>query len=158
MISCTFEDGNQASLRHAVVDVLVLNESGQLLMVKRTASLIEGGKWGIVGGFAERDERLADSATREIYEETGWEIKDLTLLTINDDPARPKDLNRQNISVVYFCQATKKTGEPDWESDEQRWYDLDDLPARQQIAFDHADYIDLYKRYQREKFALPLID
>jgi hypothetical protein len=50
MITCYFEDGNKALLRHTVVDVLVLNDKNELLMVKRTAKLVEGGKWGIIGG------------------------------------------------------------------------------------------------------------
>jgi 8-oxo-dGTP diphosphatase len=145
MITCKFEDGGDALLRHVVIDTIVLKD-GKILMVKRTGKLLEGGKWGLVGGFVDRDETLVQAAAREIHEETGWEVKDITLLRVNDDPNRPKE-DRQNISFVYFCQAVKKTGEPDWESDDQQWYDLDALPDRESIAFDHADSIDLYKKH-----------
>jgi ADP-ribose pyrophosphatase YjhB (NUDIX family) len=155
MIKCTFEDGNQASLRHVVVDGLIIKD-GELLMVKRTAKLLEGGKWGVVGGFAERDETMARAMEREIYEETGWKVKDLTLLTIVDRPDRPNE-DRQNVSFVYFCQAVEQTGQPDWESDEVKWFPLDNLPPRDQIAFDHADHIDLYKRYLKESLTLPVL-
>ena len=154
MIACTFEDGNPASLRHVVVDTLVFKDD-QILMVKRVVKLLEGGKWGIIGGFAEHDETLIQAVQREVMEETGWQIRDIKLLAINDHPNRPGE-DRQNISFVYVCQATKKTGEPDWESDEQRWFDLDNLPPREVIAFDHADYIDLYRRYMADKPALPM--
>jgi 8-oxo-dGTP diphosphatase len=154
MITCKFEDGNDALLRHVVVDTLVLKDN-EILMVKRTAKLLEGGKWGIVGGFVELDETTAQAAAREIYEETGWEITNLNLLTIIDNPKRHED--RQNISFVYFCKAVKQTGTPDWESDEIKWYDLDDLPPREQIAFDHADSIDLYKKYLKQKLSLPIL-
>lgn len=155
MIDCTFEDGGKALLRHLVVDTLVFKD-GKILMVKRAASLLEGGKWGIVGGYAELNETMEEAATREVMEETGWEITGLTLLALNDRPDRRND-DRQNVAFVYFCEATEQTGEPDWESDEQRWYDLDDLPPRDQIAFDHADFIDTYKRYLEEKPDLPII-
>ncbi|HSX45708.1 MAG TPA: NUDIX hydrolase [Candidatus Saccharimonadia bacterium] len=155
MITCEFEDGNQASLRHAVVDTLVLKDD-KILMVKRTAKLLEGGKWGIVGGFVDRDETVAEAAAREVFEETGWKIKDLTLLTYIDNPNRPNE-DRQNISFVFFCEAVEQTGQPDWESDEVRWYPLNELPARAKTAFDHIDSIDLYKKYLAENLALPIL-
>ena len=156
MITCTFEDGNDALLRHVVVDVLVIKD-GRLMMIKRTGKLLEGGKWGLVGGFVDRDETIVQAAAREISEEIGWEVKNLTLLTVRDNPDRPKE-DRQNISFIYFCEAVAKTGEADWESDEQKWYELDNTPPRDQIAFDHADSIDLYKEYLAKGLVLPIFN
>ncbi|HEY1835474.1 MAG TPA: NUDIX hydrolase [Candidatus Saccharimonadales bacterium] len=155
MITCRFEDGNDALLRHVTVDTLVLKD-GKLLMVKRTGKLLEGGKWGLVGGFVDRDETLVEAAKREIFEETGWKVKNVTLLTVNDRPERPKE-DRQNISFVYFCQAVKKTGKPDWESDDQQWFALSELPPKASIAFDHAADIALYQKYRHENMGLPVI-
>ena len=132
-------------MRHVVVDTIVMKDN-QILLVKRTAKLTEGGKWGLVGGFVDRDETIKQAAGREILEETGWTVQDLTLLNINDNPDRPKE-DRQNISMVFFCDAIKKVGEPDWESDEQKWFDLDALPDVAELAFDHSDCIELYKQY-----------
>ncbi len=143
MINCSFEDGNKASLRHVVVDNLVLKD-GKILLVKRVGKLLEGGKWGLVGGFVDRDETIEQAAEREIMEETGWKVKDFTLLKVNDQPDRPAE-DRQNIAFVYYCTATEKTGKADWESDKQTWFDLDDLPPDDQIAFDHAEDIKSYK-------------
>lgn len=154
MIDCTFEDGNKASLRHTVVDAIVVRE-GKILLVRRAAKLLEGGKWGVPGDFMDRDETAKQAAAREIYEETGWTVKDLTLLRINDSPNRPRE-NRQNVDFVFFCTADSKTGEPDWETDEVQWFDLDNLPPAGQMAFDHLENIKLYRRYLQEKFALPV--
>lgn len=155
MITCTFEDGGSGLLRHVVVDTLVLKD-GQILMVQRAARLSEGGKWGVVGGYVDRDETVVQAAAREVYEETGWEVKELKLLTVIDRPDRPKE-DRQNISFVFFCEAVKQTGQPDDESDDVQWYPLDALPPRDQIAFDHADSIDLYKRCLTEGLSLPIL-
>jgi 8-oxo-dGTP diphosphatase len=155
MINCTFEDGGPASLRHAVVDGIVIRD-GQILMVKRTGKLLEGGKWGLVGGFAERDETMAQAIAREIYEESGWTINNLNLLTIVDRPDRPAE-DRQNISFVYICDAVEQTGEPDWESDEAKWFPIDALPPSDSIAFDHESHINVYKRFLVEKSALPIV-
>lgn len=153
MIDCIFEDGNRASLRHVVVDTLVLKDS-KILLVKRAAKLLEGGKWGIVGGFVDRDETLAEAAAREVMEETGWQVKDITLFRIKDNPNRPGE-DRQNVAFVYLATATEKTGEADWESDEQKWFGFDELPPEDQIAFDHAENIKLYQEYLKNPFTLP---
>jgi 8-oxo-dGTP diphosphatase len=88
MINCSFENGNRASLRHVVVDNLVLQDD-RILLVKRAPQLIEGGKWGLVGGFVDRDETIKQAAAREIMEETGYEVTDITLFRIVDTPNRP---------------------------------------------------------------------
>lgn len=155
MLTCTFEDGNQAPLRHAVVDALVLKDN-QLLLVKRTKKLLEGGKWGLVGGYVDRDENLQQAVAREVEEETGYLVSNITLLTIRDNPDRPKE-DRQNISFVFFCHAGDKVSESDWEVDDQQWFDFDDLPPETKIAFDHFKNIQLYKQYTVEKFPLPVL-
>lgn len=143
MITCTFEDGRSGSKRHVVVDVLVIKDA-QVLMVKRASHLLfEAGKWGIVGGFVDRDETIMQAAAREVFEETGYRIHNLRLLTIRDNPDRPHE-DRQNISFVFFCDAGKKEGMPDDESTEQKWFDLDKLPPIEEIAFDHYENIQDY--------------
>ena len=63
MITCAFEDGHPARLRHVVVHAVVERE-GALLLVRRAAHLLEGGKWGLPGGFVDRDETVAQGALR----------------------------------------------------------------------------------------------
>jgi 8-oxo-dGTP diphosphatase len=155
MINCEFENGNKAQLRHVVSDTLVLKD-GKVLLSKRSKHLSEGGKWGLAGGFMERDETIKEAVHREVLEETGWEIKDLTLLTVIDNPNRPNE-DRQNVDFIFFAKADKKVGEPDDESTEQKWFDLDALPTDDEIAFDHADSIKIYKKWLKDKFTLPVI-
>jgi hypothetical protein len=45
---------------------------------------------------------------------------------------------------VYTANAVKETGKHDWESDEVKWFDLNNLPKPEEIAFDHYDTIQLY--------------
>ncbi len=151
MINCTFEKGKQASLRHAVVDVLVLKED-KVLLVKRAKRLLEGGKWGLVGGYVERDENLHEAAAREIFEETGYRVSNFKLLTIRHNPDRPHE-DRQNIAFVFFCEALEKEGEPDDESDAQEWFPLTEIP---ELAFDHTQDVELYLKYKEENFSLPV--
>ena len=155
MIRCRFENGHDAALRHVVTDNIVLRGEDEVLLVKRSRRLLEGGKWALVGGFVERDETLPQAATREILEETGYQVRDLTLLRVIDRPNRPGE-DRQNISFVHFCTAGQKVGAADDESDEQRWFPLSDLPAAPEVAFDHFESLELFRAYRRQPFNLPL--
>jgi len=155
MITCNFEDGGRTLLRHVVVDTLVL-KAKKILLVKRAAKLLEGGKWGLIGGFVGRDENIKEAAKREVFEETGYRIENITLLAINDRPDRPHE-DRQNIAFVFFANAKKKEGKSDWESTSQEWFPLDALPKEEEVAFDHYKDIKLYIEYKNKNVTLPII-
>jgi len=158
MITCKFEDGNTAShgLRHVTVDTLVIKNS-QILLIKRTRKLLEGGKWGLIGGFVDRDETLKQAVSREVIEESGYKVKNIQLLTIRDNPDRPNE-DRQNISFVYICEAIEKVGESDWEVDDQQWFDFKDIPTEEKIAFDHFKNIELFLEHLDKKLDLPIVN
>ena len=149
MINCEFENGNKASLRHVTADNLVIKDN-KILLVKRAERLLEGGKWSLPGGFVDRDETIKEAVAREIMEETGYEVEGITLLRVIDAPNRRND-DRQNITFVHFCTAREKVGEADDESEQQQWFLLAELPPAREIAFDHMDFINLYKTLIKQK-------
>ena len=69
--------------------------------------ILESGKWGLIGGFLERDETLKQGLKREVLEESGWEINNLELLRINDNPKRPAE-DRQNIDIIFIAKTVRK--------------------------------------------------
>jgi ADP-ribose pyrophosphatase YjhB (NUDIX family) len=153
MISCIFEDGGKASLRHVVIDAVIINDN-KILLVKRSEKLVQGGKWALIGGFVERDEILQEALNREVLEETGYKLKEINLFTIIDNPNR-KGEERQNIAFVFVCQAGEKVSKPDWESTEQKWFDINDLPKEEEIAFDHFETIQMYLKYKNDYSKVP---
>ena len=159
MITCEFESGGEANLRHITVGVLVI-KGDKILLGKRGAykgrPILESGKWGPLGGYMERDENLIGTAKREVMEESGWEIDTPRLLRINDRPDRPAE-DKQNVDFIFMAEAVRQTGTHDEEVTELKWFDLENLPPREQIAFDHADNLEFYKKWRREKFNLPLV-
>jgi ADP-ribose pyrophosphatase YjhB (NUDIX family) len=157
MIKCTFESGKVADppLRHVVADVLLVRP-GEILLGMRHESLIEGGKWAIIGGYLDFNESGADAAIREVKEETGYEAHNLQLFYLNDKPLRRKD-SRHTVSLVYIAEAGEKTGEADWENKQQQWFKLDALPASEQIAFDHAELLELYRKHLSAPLQLPVL-
>ena len=156
MITCTFENNNKASLRHITVNAIVLKNNRVLLGKRGTFKgkpILESGKWGLLGGFFGRDENLVGAVKREVMEESGWKIDDLKLFRINDNPSRPKE-DRQNVDIIFIANAIKQTGTSDEEVSQLQWFDLDKIP---EIAFDHEDSLELYKKYLKEKFILPIL-
>lgn len=156
MITCTFENNNKALLRHVTVNAIVVKDN-QILLGKRGTfngkPILESGKWGLLGGFFNRDENLIQAVKREVMEESGWEIDDLKLFRINDNPHRPME-DRQNVDIIFIANAVKQTGKSDEEVSRLEWFDFDKIP---EMAFDHGDSVELYKKYLREKFALPIL-
>lgn len=59
------------------VNVLIINENNEILLQKRGTYPF---KWGLIGGITELGEALEDTAVREAKEETGLDIKYLSLL------------------------------------------------------------------------------
>ncbi len=160
MINCTFENGNVASpgLRHITVPVLVIKDNQVLLGMrgsKHGKPILEAGKWGLLGGFFDRDETLVKAARREVMEESGWTIKNPYLFVINDSPDRPME-DRQNVDMIFVAEADQQVGTHDEEVKELRWFDLDKLPPDDQIAFDHALALKLYKKHMINPLQLPI--
>ena len=159
MINCFFENNNKASLRHVTVNAIVVKNNQVLLGKRGTLNgkpILESGKWGLLGGFFGRDENLIQAVKREVMEESGWEINNLKLFRINDNPKRPLE-DRQNVDVIFIVGAIKQIGVSDEEVSRLQWFDLDKLPTKEEIAFDHGDNLGLYKKYLKEKFTLPVL-
>jgi len=155
MITCQFEDGGKAHLRHVVVHAIV-EKDGCLLLEKRASPLLEAGKWSLPGGFVDRDETLEQAILRELLEETGWKGKIISLFRINSNPDRPKE-DRQNIAIEFLVEPVIHTGENDTESTKVEWIPIDKLLPFDEFAFDHGETIRLYLDYKEKKFPLPLV-
>ena len=155
MITCTFENGNKANLRHVVVHAIIEME-GKLLLEKRTGDLLESGKWSLPSGFLNRDETAADGIIREVKEETGWDCEVISFFRINTNPNRPHE-DRQNVAIEFLVKPIKKTGEQDRESSKVEWIPINTLIPFENFAFDHGESIKLYLQYRKTPFQLPIV-
>ena len=156
MITCQFEDGGTAKLRHVVVHAIV-EKDGALLLVKRTGNLLESGKWSIPSGFLDRDETAIQAVVRELREETGWEGQVLKLFRINSNPNRPHE-DRQNVAIDFILKPIKLAGERDHENSKVEWVPIEKLFPLNEFAFDHGESIGHYLKFRINPFPLPLID
>jgi len=160
MITCTFEDGGIGRKRHVTINAILVKDNKVLLGKRGTYNgnpMLEYGKWGLIGGFVERDENLEEALKREIKEETGCDATSFTLFHIKDNPDRPHE-DRQNISFHYIVTPIRLAREKDWESTEVSWIKIDALPPLESLAFDHGESIGYYLQYRNSKFPLPILD
>lgn len=154
MISCQFEDGGSATLRHVTVHALV-ERDGKLLLVKRAPHLSEGGKWSLPSGFLDRDETASEGVLRELREETGWEGRVTSVFFIKTDPNRPHE-DRQNIAFHFIVEPIAKVGEGDRESTAVSWVPVGELPPLADLAYDHGEAVELFLKYKATPFTIPL--
>jgi ADP-ribose pyrophosphatase YjhB (NUDIX family) len=155
MIRCTFENGSPATLRHVVLHAVV-EKDGALLLVRRAEGMLEGGKWGLPGGFLERDETLAQGTLRELREETGWEGEVVALLRVTSRPDRPHE-NRQNVAFDFLVAPLREVGEPDAESSAVAWVPIADLPPLDTLAFDHGQTVAWYLQHRGSGLPPPVV-
>lgn len=146
MINCTFENGNKASLRHVVVDAICLKDN-KILLVKRSQKVLQSSKYALPGGFLDRDETTEQATLRELKEETGYNGKIAKLIKVLDAPNRINE-NRQNVSFIYLVEVGDKIGGSDGEVDSVHWFPLDQLPEKEDLAFDHFEVIKSYLKQQ----------
>jgi 8-oxo-dGTP diphosphatase len=98
------------------------------------------GKWAFPGGFVDMDETAEECAYRELKEETGLEIRDLsqlkTVSTLGRDP-RGRTVSVFFYGFIGYENADIQAGD---DAKKTRWFTVDKLPA---LAFDHGEIIDI---------------
>lgn len=155
MIRCAFENGSPAALRHVVLHAIV-EKDGALLLVRRADRMLEGGKWGLPGGFLDRDESLVQGTLRELREETGWEGEVVALLRVNSRPGRPGE-NRQNVAFEFLVAPLRLVGDPDDESSAVAWIPIAELPPLDTLAFDHGETLAWYLQHRGDALPPPVV-
>ena len=83
---------------------IVADDEGRLLLGKRTDSDL----WTIPGGTLEPGETIAETAVREVKEETGIDVEVVSLVGIYSNPRHVVEYSdgevRQQFSVCFACR------------------------------------------------------
>jgi mutator protein MutT len=150
MVECEFEDGNKANLRHVGMNTVVLNDKNQILLVRRAAWMKVGaGLLVVPGGYLDMNETVEQGARREVLEETGFEVGDMTIFLIDSSTNVPGDMDRQNVSFNFFAKVGRKVGEHDKEVSEIIWSSVDNLPKKNEFAFAHYEIIEKFLKKEK---------
>lgn len=106
----------------------------QVLLIRRKHNPFAG-HWAFPGGFMDMDETCEQAARRELKEETGISIGDLTMGWLADAPKR--DPRGRVLTVMYFAFTEMPLAAiAQDDAAECQWFPLNDLPP---LAFDHAE-------------------
>ena len=137
------------SIRPAAA-VALFDSSGKILLLRRK----DNDKWTMPGGSLNFGESLTECATREVREETGFDIRITDLIGTYTDPhiliAYSDGEVRQEFTFVYAAEIQSGDLEIDDESEEATWVPLAsamDLPLAESQRRRLKDIVS----YQKER-------
>lgn len=128
---------------------IIVNNNGQILMQRRADKDV----WGLPGGCQELGERFEDTIIREVKEETNLDVSEnnLNIIAIVSGNSRRNSYPNGDVVInntaLYLIKDYQ--GELSWneESKEMRFFDIDNLPDKQ----NDPDLIQIYLDYLNKK-------
>ncbi|MGH3253523.1 MAG: NUDIX hydrolase [Trebonia sp.] len=112
------------------VNVVVANDAGDILLIRRT----DNGNWALPGGAIDLGESVTQAAIRETLEESGIECEITGLTGIYSDPRHvilytSNGEARQEFSIVLTACPLAGQPTPSSESSEVRWVPASAVPG-----------------------------
>ncbi len=121
------------------VDVVIYEPERGVVLIERANPPLG---FALPGGFVDEGESVEDAAVREMREETSLDVELTGLLGVYSRPDR--DPRRHTMSTVFTGRAKDASvlaaGD---DAKNAAFYPLDSLP---ELAFDHAEILDDFKR------------
>ena len=110
---------------------IVAEADGRILLQRR----IDSANWALPGGAMDIGETLAESAIREVREETGFDVRIDRIVGIYSDPGHVFAYDdgeiRQEFSVCVACTITGGSLSISSESTDVRFFAPEDIPGIQ---------------------------
>ncbi len=111
------------------IGVMITNDKGEVLMGLRKGSH-GAGLWCFPGGHVEFGERMAETAQREVKEETGLIVQEFSLISVMDELDFIETDGKHFVVIGLrgiYSGGTPQVLEPE-KCEEWRWFDMDHLP------------------------------
>ena len=109
----------------------IIELAGQIVLVRRRNEPLG---WALPGGFVDYGETVEAAVRREVQEETGLELQDLSQFRVYSDPAR--DPRGHCVSVIFTARGTGSLRAGD-DAAAVRLVEPTE-PGRLGLVFDHA--------------------
>ena len=98
---------------------------GRILLVKE----LDDGGWSLPGGWADVGETPAESAVREVYEESGYRVLAVKLIAAYDrDRQGHPPIPYHVYKLVFLCEVLDETPSPAVDADEVGFFGERELP------------------------------
>jgi ADP-ribose pyrophosphatase YjhB (NUDIX family) len=109
------------------VRAAVFDTAGRILMVRETA---DQNRWSLPGGWADVNQTPTQSAVREVFEESGYQVRVLKLAAVWDrarqaHPPLPFSI----VRMFFICALEGGTPKTSIETSEVAWFAEPDVPA-----------------------------
>lgn len=131
------------------VDIIVcriMNDVPHVLLIERKQPPYQG-CWALPGGFLDMDETLEQAAARELKEETCLDALTVTQIgtfsAVNRDPRARVITTAFEVTVSPEQTPVAADDAADWQ-----WKKLDE---EIELAFDHAEILDLWKKKRSQR-------
>jgi 8-oxo-dGTP diphosphatase len=94
------------------------------------------GEWALPGGFldVDRDKTIAYTASRELKEETGLQIKPSEFKEAGTFSEKKRDPRERVITVAHYALVKLSDVQADTDAENAEWFDFSEVPS---LAFDH---------------------
>jgi len=102
------------------VAAIIFDDQERILLCEHTYRKFY--PWGLPGGGLEYGEKPEDGVRREVWEETGLEVRVEKLLFAESAP------NDHHVSLIYQCKIAGGVFKPNFEISQTRFFSLDQLP------------------------------
>lgn len=96
--ACGFEVYDNPRL---TLNVIIENECGEILFVRRNHGAPHAGAWDTPGGFVEPGETAEDGARREVFEETGLRVAELRYFRSYADEYEYQGATTPILAIAY---------------------------------------------------------
>ncbi len=108
------------------VRAAVFDPDGRVLMVRETA---DEHRWTLPGGWADVNQTAAQSAVREVYEESGYRARPVKLAAAWDKAAQGLVIGPFSITTLFFvCALEGGAPRTSLETSEVGWFHEDAIP------------------------------
>lgn len=125
-------------------DCVVFGYDGKqikVLLVKRgqekeASKKAHVGEWALPGGFldVDEDETIADTAVRELKEETGLVLSNKDFKEVGAFSKKHRDPRERVITIAHYALVKLTEVQADTDAEKAEWLSLSEVPA---LAFDH---------------------
>jgi 8-oxo-dGTP diphosphatase len=115
-------------------------DSGRVLLARRATAPFRG-FWDIPGGFLDEGEGPLDGLRRELREETGLEVEPERFLGIWMDRYGGDATAEATLNLYWTARVVGGEAAPADDVSELRWFDRDELPAADELAFENVPLV-----------------